>query len=91
MTVLHIETVHVDDCGGRWLRPKQLQAKFSITRTTVWKLLSEMRAIPKYKGDFIDYSKTLRLVRERAFLEYFKSQDKAYLKRANPSQSVFRK
>ena len=88
MTVLHIETVRVDDCGGRWLRPKQLQAKFSITRTTVWKLLSEMRTIPKYKGDFIDYSKTLRLVRERALLEYFKSQDKAYLKRAKPSQSV---
>lgn len=88
MTVLRMETVRVDDCGGRWLRPKQLQEKFSITRTTVWKLLSEMRTIPKYKGDFIDLSKTLRLVRERAFLEYIKSQDKAYLKRAKPSQSV---
>ena len=72
--------MRVDDCGGRWLRPKQLQEKFSITRTTVWKLLSEMRGKSKYKGDFIDLSKTLRLVRERAFLEFLKSQDKAYLK-----------
>lgn len=39
-----------------------------------------MRGTPKYKGDFIDLSKTLRLVRERAFLEFLKSQDKAYLK-----------
>ncbi len=80
MTVLRMETVRVDDCGGCWLRPNQIQKKFSISRGTVWKLLTKMRAVPKYKGDFIDLSKTLRLVRERAFLEYLKSQDKAYLK-----------
>ena len=88
MTVLRMETVRVDDCGGCWLQPKQIQKKFSISRGTVWKLLTKMRAVPKYKGDFIDLSKTLRLVRERAFLEYLKSQDKAYLKCAKPSQSV---
>lgn len=50
MTMLRLESVRVDDCGGRWLRPKQLQEKFSITRTTVWKLLSEMREKPNTRG-----------------------------------------
>ena len=53
MTMLRLESVRVDDCGGRWLRPKQLQEKFSMTRTTVWKLLSAMRGTPKYKGDWV--------------------------------------
>ena len=80
MTVLRMETIRVDDCGGRWLRPVQLQKKFSLGRTTIYRLLEKMREKPKYKGDFLELSQTLKLVREQAFLEFLKGQDRAYLK-----------
>lgn len=80
MTVLHTEMIRVDDGGGRWLRPVQLQKKFSLGRTTIYRLLEKMREKPKYKEDFLELSKTLKLVREQAFLEFLKGQDRAYLK-----------
>ncbi len=78
--MLRIESVRVDENGGRWLRPKQLQDKFSMSRGTVWKLLKEMRDVPKYKKSVLFLSKTMKIISERDFLEFLQSRDMAYLK-----------
>lgn len=78
--MLRIESVRVDENGGRWLRPKQLQEKFSMSRVTLWKLLKEMRNVPKYKKSILFLSKTMKIVSERDFLEFLQSRDLAYLK-----------
>ena len=78
--MLRIESVRVDENGGRWLRPKQLQDKFSMSRGTVWKLLKEMRDVPKYKKSVLFLSKTMKIISERDFLEFLHSRDMAYLK-----------
>lgn len=78
--MLRIESVRVDENGGRWLRPKQLQEQFSMSRGTVWKLLKEMRAVPKYKKSVLFLSKTMKIISEQDFLEFLQSRDMAYLK-----------
>lgn len=78
--MLRIESVRVDENGGRWLRPKQLQDKFSMSRGTVWKLLKEMRDVPKYKKSVLFLSKTMKIISERDFLEFLQSRDMVYLK-----------
>lgn len=78
--MLRIESVRVDENGGRWLRPKQLQEQFSMSRGTLWKLLKEMRDVPKYKKSVLFLSKTMKIVSERDFLEFLQSRDMAYLK-----------
>ena len=78
--MLRIESVRVDENGGRWLRPKKLQDKFSMSRGTGWKLLKEMRDVPKYKKSVLFLSKTMKIISERDFLEFLQSRDMAYLK-----------
>ena len=78
--MLRIESVRVDENGGRWLRPKQLQEQFSMSRGTVWKLLKEMRAVPQYKKSVLFLSKTMKIISEQDFLEFLQSRDMAYLK-----------
>ena len=78
--MLRIESVRVDENGGRWLRHKQLQDKFSMSRGTVWKLLKEMRDVHKYKKSVLFLSKTMKIISERDFLEFLQSRDMAYLK-----------
>lgn len=78
--MLHIEGVKVDDKGGQWLRPKQIQERFSMGRTTLWRLLTEMKAIPKYNKSVLFLSQTMKLINVADFLEFLKSRDMAYLR-----------
>ena len=80
MNVLRIESVRVDENGGRWLRPRQLQEQFSMSRGTLWKLLKKMKEVPRYKNSVLFLSKTMKLVSERDFLEFLQSRDMAYWK-----------
>lgn len=53
-------------------QPTALMRIYGISRTTVWRLLNEMQAIPKYKKSFLSLSPKLKIVRLadfQAFLE----------------------
>lgn len=58
--MLHIA---VDTGGVEWVQPSGLVKRYSMSRTTVYTHLEEMKAIPKYKNSFLDLSHTLKLVR----------------------------
>lgn len=77
--MLHIESVKVDD-HGMWLQPKQLTKKFSLSRATLYRLISEMREDPTYADSVIDLSQTLHLVNLDDFFRFLKSKDKQYLR-----------
>lgn len=79
--MLQTKTIYVDDYGTRYMSPKQIMEMLSVTRPTVWRLLNKMRAIPKYRGAFLDLSNTLKRVRERDLMEFLKEQNQAYLKK----------
>jgi len=78
--MLRIQTVKVDDNGDQWLRPKQLQERFSMGRTTLWRLLTEMKAVPKYNKSVLFLSQTMKLINVADFREFLKSRDMAYLR-----------
>lgn len=79
--MLQAKTIYVDEYGARYMSPKQIMEMLSVTRPTVWRLLKKMRAIPKYRGAFLDLSNTLKRVRERDLMEFLKEQNQAYLKK----------
>ncbi len=43
-----------------------------------------MRAIPKYRGAFLDLSNTLKRVRERDLMEFLKEQNQGVFEEINP-------
>ncbi|WP_370850988.1 hypothetical protein [Megasphaera sp.] len=72
-----------EDCTGVvWVRSPELQKRFSLCRTTVYTLLSEMRKMPKYCQSFLDLSHTLRLVKLADFERFLRerSEKKAWLR-----------
>lgn len=79
--MLQVKTVCVDGYGERWLSRTEIAEMLSISRPTAWRLLKKMRAIPKYRGAFLDLSSTLKRVRERDLMEFVKEQNLAYLKK----------
>lgn len=79
--MLQVKTIYVDDYGARWLSRTEIAEMLSVTRPTVWRLLNKMRAIPKYRGAFLDLSNTLKRVRERDLMEFLKEQNLAYLRK----------
>lgn len=78
---MNLRNITVDDFGQQWMRPCHLVKKYGLSRNTIWKLLSEMRAMPKYKKSFLDLSEKLHLVRDKDFLEFLYSQSRLYLKK----------
>ena len=78
---VNLRNVQVDDFGQQWMRPCHLIKKYGLSRKTIWKLLSEMRTIPKYKNSFLDLSEKLHLVRDRDFLQFLQSRSKLYLRK----------
>lgn len=78
---MNLRNVQVDDFGQQWLRPCHLIKKYGLSRKTIWKLLSQMRTVPKYKLSFIDLSEKLHLVRDKDFLDFLYSQHQLYLKK----------
>lgn len=74
--------VYEDDVGAVWVRSPELQRRFSLSRTTIYTLLCEMRKIPKFCHSFIDLSQTLRLVKLADFETFIqeRSRQKMYLR-----------
>lgn len=74
--------VYEDDTGAVWVRSPELQKRFSLCRTTIYTLLSEMRKMPKYCQSFLDLSHTLRLVKLADFESFLRerSDKKAWLR-----------
>lgn len=72
-----MELVRIDNSGSRWLQMKQIIKLFSLSRTTAYRLLLEMRAMKKYQKSFIDVSSRLKLVRESDFIDFMQSRQQA--------------
>lgn len=63
-----------------WVQPKHIVKRYSIGRTTVWRLLKKMKAVPKYEHSFRDLGWALKQVKLADFDEFMQSQDKKYLR-----------
>ncbi len=54
---------------------------FSVSRTTAWRLLKQMKEQPKYRKSFLDLGWQLKLVNLADFKKFLQEQDKLYLKK----------
>ena len=70
-----------DDLGAEYVQPVHLTEKFSISRTTVWRLLKKMRTEPKYKHSFLNLTWHLKLVKLADFKKFLEEQNNQYLKK----------
>lgn len=73
------ETV-TDSLGAVYVQPVHLTEKFSISRTTVWRLLKKMRAKPKYKNSFLNLTWQLKLVKLTDFEQFLQEESNRYLR-----------
>lgn len=55
--------IGIDSHGVEWVQPSGIVKRYSLSRTTVYELLLEMRAHKAYKNSFRDLSHTLKLVK----------------------------
>ncbi len=65
---------------AEYVQPKHIMKIYSLGRTTVWKLLTEMRATPKYKKSFRDLGYHLKLVKRADFERFLQDRSNQYLK-----------
>lgn len=65
---------------AEWVQPKHIVKMYSMGRTTVWRLLKKMKAVPKYEHSFRDVTFCLKLVKLADFEDFMQSQDKKYLR-----------
>ncbi len=75
--------VYEDNAGAVWVRSPDLQKRFSLCRTTIYMLLTEMRKVPKYCHSFLDLSYNLRLVKLADFEHFLqeRSEKKMWLRK----------
>ena len=73
------ETV-TDSLGAVYVQPAHLTEKFSVSRTTVWRLLKKMRAEPKYKHSFLNLTWHLKLVKLSDFEQFLQEESNRYLR-----------
>lgn len=71
---------HTDELGALYVQPKHLTISYSMSRTTVYRLLKDMKKIPKYKKSFLDLGFHLKLVKLADFEKYIQDLDRQYLK-----------
>ena len=69
----------IDDMGT-WYQPSRLVLIYNISRTTVWRLLKDMRGKAKYQNSFRDISYRCRLVRVQDFDQYLMERGQAVRK-----------
>lgn len=48
--------------GQEYARPMQLMHKYNISRPTLWRLVQEMKKLPRYKGAFKRTSPRVELI-----------------------------
>lgn len=76
-------TDHTGKDGALYVQPARLVQMYSIGRTTVWRLLQEMRAMPEFKDSFLDLGWRLKLVKADDFARFMeqRSQKRMYLRK----------
>ena len=76
-----MKKIITDDLGVVYVQPVHLTEKFSISRTTVWRLLKKMRAEPKYKNSFLNLTWQLKLVKLIDFEKFLQEENNQYLRK----------
>ncbi len=66
---------------AEYVQPKHIMKIYSLGRTTVWKLLTQMRTIPKYKKSFRDLGYHLKLVKLEDFKRFLQDKNNDYLRK----------
>ncbi|SNV04909.1 Uncharacterised protein [Megamonas hypermegale] len=63
-----------------YVQLKHILKLYDISRCTLWRLLNEMRLIPKYQKAFRDVSPQKKLVHLASFEEFIKDKHKKYMR-----------
>lgn len=69
-----------DPIGVLYVQPKQISKSYSLGRSTVHRILTDMKQVPKYKKSFIDLGYHLKLVKLVDFEKYLHEINGKYLK-----------
>jgi hypothetical protein len=64
-----------------YVQPHMIVKRYSLGRTTVWRLLKEMKAMPKYKKSFLDQGWQLKLVKLVDFEQFMQERNQQYLRK----------
>ena len=63
-----------------YAQPHQLGELFGMSRTTVWRFITEMEALEEYKKASISLNKRLKLINIKAFEKFLHSQHNQWFK-----------
>lgn len=62
-----------------WAQPHQLGEIFGMSRTTVWRFITEMEARKEYKKASISLNKRLKLINIKVFEQFLLAQHNQWL------------
>lgn len=71
----------IDELGIKYVQPAHLTEVFSLSRTTIYRLLNKMREKQKYKNSFLNLSWHLKLVKLSDFEQFLREENNQYLKK----------
>lgn len=63
-----------------YVQQKHILKLYDFSRSTLWRLINEMRLIPKYKKAFRDVSPQKKLVHLASFEEFIQYKHQKYMK-----------
>ena len=63
-----------------YVQLKHILKLYDFSRSTLWRLINEMRLIPKYQKAFRDVSPQKKLVHLASFEEFIKDKHKKYMR-----------
>lgn len=76
-----VYTFEKDMDGVEWVQARTLMKVFDMSRTTVYRLCTDMQMIPKYKGAFIALSPKLKLIKLADFNRFLHERNGLYLRK----------
>lgn len=71
---------HTDALGRLFVQPKHLVDRYDMSKTTIYRLLKNMKKVPKYRKSFLDLGYHLKLVKLTDFEKYLIERDRQYLR-----------
>ena len=72
--------VLIDKNGMEYVQPCHIGRKFDLSRASVHRILTKMKADPKYRRSFISLTYRLSLVNLEDFRRFLHEQDGKYLR-----------
>lgn len=63
-----------------YVQQKHILKLYDFSRSTLWRLINEMRLVPKYQKAFRDVSPQKKLVHLASFEEFIKYKHQKYMK-----------